>query len=127
MAPMSGLIDVDVTTANRLLASHDPPPSLTAFVVASVEAAAPPILVPSSTRTGRARAAIAWVTGRRRSLRPGGRLIGGAIGRGQVELMPLPGSVPQLHRCSQRTSVLIIGRLAPNPKEGVTMPSCGPR
>ena len=66
MAPMSGLIDVDVTTANRLLASHDPPWSLTAFVVASVEAAAPPILVPSNTRTGRARAATAWVIGRRR-------------------------------------------------------------
>ena len=40
MAPMSGLVDVDVTTANRLLASHDPPWSLTAFVVASVARAA---------------------------------------------------------------------------------------
>ena len=38
--PMYGLIDVDVTTANRLLASHDPPSSLTAFVVASVARAA---------------------------------------------------------------------------------------
>jgi pyruvate/2-oxoglutarate dehydrogenase complex dihydrolipoamide acyltransferase (E2) component len=34
--PMYGLVDVDVTTANRLLAGHDPPSSLTAFVVASV-------------------------------------------------------------------------------------------
>jgi pyruvate/2-oxoglutarate dehydrogenase complex dihydrolipoamide acyltransferase (E2) component len=34
--PMYGLVDVDVTTANRLLASYDPPGSLTAFVVASV-------------------------------------------------------------------------------------------
>ena len=38
--PMYGLVDVDVTTANRLLASHDPPSSLTAFVVASVARAA---------------------------------------------------------------------------------------
>src|SRR6266536_2987963 len=38
--PMYGLIDVDVTTANRLLTSHDPPSSLTAFVVASVARAA---------------------------------------------------------------------------------------
>ena len=40
MAPMYGLVDVDVTTANRLLAAHDPPSSLTAFVVASVARAA---------------------------------------------------------------------------------------
>ena len=40
MAPMSGLVDVDVTGANRLLAGHDPPSSLTAFVVASVARAA---------------------------------------------------------------------------------------
>ena len=38
--PMYGLVDVDVTTANRLLASYDPPGSLTAFVVASVAHAA---------------------------------------------------------------------------------------
>ena len=38
--PMYGLVDVDVTTANRLLADHDPPWSLTAFVVASVARAA---------------------------------------------------------------------------------------
>jgi pyruvate/2-oxoglutarate dehydrogenase complex dihydrolipoamide acyltransferase (E2) component len=38
--PMYGLIDADVTTANRLLAGHDPPWSLTAFVVASVARAA---------------------------------------------------------------------------------------
>lgn len=38
--PMYGLVDVDVTTANRLLASYDPPGSLTAFVVASVARAA---------------------------------------------------------------------------------------
>jgi pyruvate/2-oxoglutarate dehydrogenase complex dihydrolipoamide acyltransferase (E2) component len=38
--PMYGLVDVDVTTAKRLLASHDPPWSLTAFVVASVARAA---------------------------------------------------------------------------------------
>jgi pyruvate/2-oxoglutarate dehydrogenase complex dihydrolipoamide acyltransferase (E2) component len=34
--PMYGLVDVDVTIANRLLAGHDPPSSLTAFVVATV-------------------------------------------------------------------------------------------
>jgi 2-oxoacid dehydrogenases acyltransferase (catalytic domain) len=38
--PMYGLVDADVTTANRLLAEHDPPWSLTAFVVASVARAA---------------------------------------------------------------------------------------
>jgi pyruvate/2-oxoglutarate dehydrogenase complex dihydrolipoamide acyltransferase (E2) component len=38
--PMYGLVDVDVTTAARLLACHDPPFSLTAFVVASVGRAA---------------------------------------------------------------------------------------
>jgi pyruvate/2-oxoglutarate dehydrogenase complex dihydrolipoamide acyltransferase (E2) component len=38
--PMYGLVDVDVTAANRLLAGHDPPGSLTAFVVASVARAA---------------------------------------------------------------------------------------
>jgi pyruvate/2-oxoglutarate dehydrogenase complex dihydrolipoamide acyltransferase (E2) component len=37
---MYGLIDVDITTANRLLARHDPPWSLTAFVVATVARAA---------------------------------------------------------------------------------------
>ena len=37
---MYGLVDVDVTTANRLLASYDPRWSLTAFVVASVARAA---------------------------------------------------------------------------------------
>ena len=38
--PMYGLVDVDVSTASRLLACHDPPWSLTAFVVASVARAA---------------------------------------------------------------------------------------
>ena len=40
MAPMHGLVDVDVTEANRILTSHDPPWSLTAFVVACVARAA---------------------------------------------------------------------------------------
>ena len=40
MAPMYGLVDVDVTRANRLLAARNPPSSLTAFVVASVARAA---------------------------------------------------------------------------------------
>jgi pyruvate/2-oxoglutarate dehydrogenase complex dihydrolipoamide acyltransferase (E2) component len=40
MTPMHGLLDLDVTTANRLLATHDPPLSFTAFVVASVARAA---------------------------------------------------------------------------------------
>lgn len=40
IAPMYGLIDVDVTEAKRLLAAHDPPLSVTAFVVASVARAA---------------------------------------------------------------------------------------
>jgi len=37
---MQGLVDLDVTTANRLLAGSDPPATLTAFVVASVARAA---------------------------------------------------------------------------------------
>ena len=37
---MYGLVDVDVTKANRLLVSHDPPSSLTAFIVANVARAA---------------------------------------------------------------------------------------
>jgi pyruvate/2-oxoglutarate dehydrogenase complex dihydrolipoamide acyltransferase (E2) component len=40
MAPMHGLVDLDVTEANRLLAAHEPPLSFTAFVVASVARAA---------------------------------------------------------------------------------------
>lgn len=39
-APMYGLMDVDVTEAKRILASRQPPLSLTAFVVASVARAA---------------------------------------------------------------------------------------
>jgi len=35
MAPMYGLVDVDVTEVNRILARHDPPWSLTAFVPAT--------------------------------------------------------------------------------------------
>ena len=38
--PMHGLFDVDITTARRLLAEHDPPLSLTAFVIASLGRAA---------------------------------------------------------------------------------------
>jgi len=37
---MHGLFEVDVTAANRLLASQDPPATLTAFIVASVARAA---------------------------------------------------------------------------------------
>ena len=37
---MHGLLDVDITEARRLLALHEPPLSLTAFVVASVARAA---------------------------------------------------------------------------------------
>ena len=40
IVPMHGLFDVDVTAARGLLAEHDPPLSLTAFVVASVGRAA---------------------------------------------------------------------------------------
>lgn len=40
MAPMQGLIQVDVTDANRILAGHEPPATLTAFIVASVARAA---------------------------------------------------------------------------------------
>lgn len=40
MAPMQGLVDVDVTRANRLLASHDRHATLTALIVASVARAA---------------------------------------------------------------------------------------
>lgn len=40
IVPMHGLIDVDVTTARRLLAKIDPPLSVTAFVVASLGRAA---------------------------------------------------------------------------------------
>ena len=38
--PMHGLFDVDVTTARRLLAAHEPALSLTAFIVASIGRAA---------------------------------------------------------------------------------------
>lgn len=38
--PMHGLLDVDVTTARRLLAESDPPLSTTAFVIASLGRAA---------------------------------------------------------------------------------------
>jgi hypothetical protein len=38
--PMHGLFDVDITTARRLLGMHEPPLSLTAFVVASIGRAA---------------------------------------------------------------------------------------
>jgi pyruvate/2-oxoglutarate dehydrogenase complex dihydrolipoamide acyltransferase (E2) component len=40
IVPMHGLLAVDVTEARRLLAQHEPPLSLTAFVVASVARAA---------------------------------------------------------------------------------------
>ena len=40
MTPMHGLVDLDVTHANQLLARHEPPLSFTAFVVASVARAA---------------------------------------------------------------------------------------
>jgi len=40
IAPMQGLVDVDVTEANRLLSGHEPPATLTAFIVASVARAA---------------------------------------------------------------------------------------
>jgi pyruvate/2-oxoglutarate dehydrogenase complex dihydrolipoamide acyltransferase (E2) component len=40
MTPMHGLLDVDVSEANRLLAAHEPALSFTAFVVASVARAA---------------------------------------------------------------------------------------
>lgn len=40
MTPMHGLLDLDVTEANRLLAAHEPALSFTAFVVASVARAA---------------------------------------------------------------------------------------
>jgi pyruvate/2-oxoglutarate dehydrogenase complex dihydrolipoamide acyltransferase (E2) component len=40
MAPMYGLLEVDVTKARSILASHEPPSSLTAFVIASVARAA---------------------------------------------------------------------------------------
>ena len=40
MTPMHGLLDVDVTEAKRLLTTHDPALSFTAFVVASVARAA---------------------------------------------------------------------------------------
>jgi pyruvate/2-oxoglutarate dehydrogenase complex dihydrolipoamide acyltransferase (E2) component len=40
IVPMHGLFDVDITEARRLLASHHPPLSLTAFIVASVARAA---------------------------------------------------------------------------------------
>jgi pyruvate/2-oxoglutarate dehydrogenase complex dihydrolipoamide acyltransferase (E2) component len=40
MTPMYGLAEVDVTKAKRLLAAHDPPLSMTAFIVASTARAA---------------------------------------------------------------------------------------
>jgi pyruvate/2-oxoglutarate dehydrogenase complex dihydrolipoamide acyltransferase (E2) component len=38
--PMHGLFDVDITMARRLLAEHEPPLSLTAFIIASIGRAA---------------------------------------------------------------------------------------
>jgi hypothetical protein len=48
---MHGLFDVDITIARRLLGMHEPPLSLTAFVVASIgrAAAAPPRYTPTAT------------------------------------------------------------------------------
>jgi pyruvate/2-oxoglutarate dehydrogenase complex dihydrolipoamide acyltransferase (E2) component len=40
IVPMHGLLEVDVTEARRMLGEHDPPLSMTAFVVASVARAA---------------------------------------------------------------------------------------
>ena len=40
MTPMYGLVEVDVTDAKQILARHDPPSSMTAFVIASVARAA---------------------------------------------------------------------------------------
>lgn len=40
IVPMHGLFDVDVSTARRRLAGHDPPLSFTAFVIASLGRAA---------------------------------------------------------------------------------------
>ncbi len=40
MVPMHGLVEVDVTEANRLLSAREPALSFTAFIVASVAAAA---------------------------------------------------------------------------------------
>jgi len=40
IAPMHGLVDLDVTEARRLLAAHEPPLSFTAFVIACVARAA---------------------------------------------------------------------------------------
>jgi pyruvate/2-oxoglutarate dehydrogenase complex dihydrolipoamide acyltransferase (E2) component len=40
ITPMYGLVEVDVTDAKQILARHDPPSSLTAFVIASVARAA---------------------------------------------------------------------------------------
>jgi 2-oxoacid dehydrogenases acyltransferase (catalytic domain) len=66
--PMYGLVGVDVTTANRLLAGHDPPWSLTAFVVASVARAA----AAASSATRRPAAVAGGWSGRGRP-RPGSR------------------------------------------------------
>lgn len=38
--PMHGLFDVDITSARALLERHEPPLSLTAFVIASIGRAA---------------------------------------------------------------------------------------
>jgi hypothetical protein len=38
--PMHGLFDVDITTARALLGEHEPPLSLTAFIIASIGRAA---------------------------------------------------------------------------------------
>src|SRR6476646_9192623 len=52
--PMYGLVDVDITIANRLLTGHDPPLSLTAFVVACVARAAAAQPAVHAYRNGRA-------------------------------------------------------------------------
>jgi hypothetical protein len=52
ITPMYGLVEVDVTNAKQILARHDPPSSMTAFVIASVAraAAARPHAIELTTR-----------------------------------------------------------------------------
>ncbi len=55
-APMHALVDVDVTKARKILASLDPPSSVTAFVIASVARAAaahPEVHLPRTGSSGR--------------------------------------------------------------------------
>jgi hypothetical protein len=52
IVPMHGLLDIDVTEGRRLLDGHQPPLSMTAFVIAAVAGPWPRIRRWTHTETG---------------------------------------------------------------------------